>query len=254
MRAVTFDLWHTLFRLAPEAEDRYVARQEELLAGVLEAARPVHPLGPRPFIGAKDAARQAIAAAASRTGTGSPVADLAKVAAELAGREPDPGTWVRAIEALVELQPFEQVEGARTQLARLADEGYRIGVVSNLVGETAPSIRRVMERLDMARFVESWSFSEELPWAKPAPEIFWRTLEPLGVAPADAVHFGDLGSDIHGARAAGFRSAVLFTGAKKYGARYASLCRAHDPILPPPSHSLLSWADLPALLARIWAQ
>ncbi len=105
-----------------------------------------------------------------------------------------------------------------------------------------------MERLDLARFIDSWALSDELPWAKPSPEIFWKALEPLAVPPAEAVHIGDLGSDVQGARAAGFRGSVLFLGARAYGPRYASLCRTEDPIDPPPDYVLSSWDELPSLL------
>jgi len=252
--AVTIDIWHTLILLSPGAEDQYLVRQEATLAGIVESSPSLDPAGTtRSFATPEEAAREAFSAAAGRAGRGTPVIDLAREAARRAGRQPDPDRWLRAIEALVEAQPFEAVPGARAQLKRLSEEGYRTGVVSNLVGETGRSIRRVLDRLDLARFIESWALSEELPWAKPAPEIFWKALEPLGTAPRDAVHIGDLGADIHGARAAGFRCAVLFDGAREYGPLYARLCRAGDPINPPAERVLGRWDDLPHLLSTVFS-
>jgi FMN phosphatase YigB (HAD superfamily) len=252
LSAVTFDLWHTLIQLSPDGEDRYIEDQEATLAEIVGTSpRLVHP-GPGPLVEPNVAARLSLSAAMERQGRGSPIADLAREAARRAGREASVERWTRAVEALVDKAPFEEVPGAREQLRRLVDEGYRTAVVSNLVGETGRSMRRVLERLDMARFIDSWAFSEELPWAKPAPEIFWKALEPIATAPSEAVHFGDLGSDVYGARAAGFRCAVLFSGSRAYGTLYAALCRTEDPIVPPPERVLSSWDDLPPLLESLF--
>ncbi|NNN18047.1 MAG: HAD family hydrolase [Thermoplasmata archaeon] len=253
MAALTFDLWHTLIQLAPEAEDRYIGLQEATLAEILRTSPPAPGRGAERTMDPADAAHQAWSSALARKGQGAPISELARVAANHAGRRPEPERWVAAIDTLVEAQPFEEVPGARDQLRRLVDEGYRIAVVSNLVGESGRSMRRVLERLDMAPFIESWALSEELPWAKPAPEIFWKALEPIGTLPSDAVHFGDLGSDIHGARAAGFRCSVLFQGARNYGALYSALSHTEDRIDPPPERVLSSWKELPPLLEDLFS-
>jgi HAD superfamily hydrolase (TIGR01549 family) len=250
--AVTFDLWHTLILLAPAAEDRYIESQESILEEIVRSSPRLRHRAPGRVVDPAQAARLAFSAAIGQKGRGSAVGNLAVDAAYRAGREADPTRWVRALDALVDEQPFQAVPGARDQLRRLTDEGYRTAVVSNLVGETGGSMRRVMERLDLAQFIESWAFSDELPWAKPAPEIFWRALEPLATSPSEAVHIGDLGIDVHGARAAGFRCSVLFLGARAYGPRYASLCRAGDPIHPPPDRVLSSWNELPSLLDSVF--
>jgi HAD superfamily hydrolase (TIGR01549 family) len=253
LAAVTFDLWHTLIKLPPAVEDRYIESQEETLSVILEAAPSVGRSKRGPFVRPKEAAHLAFASAVGRNGQGSPVSALALYAADLAGRKANSELWVRSIEALVQEQPFEEVPGARSQLKRLKAEGYRTAVISNIVGETGKSVRKVMERLDMARFIDSWALSEELPWAKPSPEIFWKALEPLDTPPSDAVHIGDLGSDIYGARAAGFRSPVQFLGAREYGPLYATLCRTSDAIDPPPEHVITSWDELPPLLESLFS-
>jgi FMN phosphatase YigB (HAD superfamily) len=252
LAAVTFDLWHTLIQLSPAAEDRYIELQETTLAEILRQSPRIELPNDALILEPAEAARVTLSSAIGRKGEGSPIQQLARVAAMRAGREPRPDRWSQAVEALVADQPFEEVPEARAQLRRLVRQGYRTAVISNLVGEDGRSMRRVMERLDMARYIESWAFSEELPWAKPAPEIFWRALEPLGVVPSNAVHVGDLGSDVHGARAAGFRCAVQFRGARAYGSRYSALCRTDDPIDPPPDRVLSSWDELPRLLASLF--
>ncbi len=249
---VTLDVWHTLVKLAPAREDQYLARQEVALAEVVRSSPRVRRNGPDSAVDPGEAARLAFYAAYHRPGRGSPVVELARDAARRAGRTPRPRQWLRAVAASVAALPFEEVAGARSELQRLRHEGYRTAVVSNLVGETGVSMRAVLRRLDMDRFIESWAFSDELPWAKPAPQIFWRAIAPLGATPTEAVHVGDLGPDVQGARAAGFRGAVLFRGAKEYGPRYSEVCRTNAPIEPPPDLVLDSWKDFPRLLDSLF--
>jgi FMN phosphatase YigB (HAD superfamily) len=249
---VTLDVWHTLVKLAPAREDQYLQRQEAALAEVVGSSPRVRSNRPDPEVTPDEAARRAFYAANHRPGRGSPVVELVRDAARRAGRTPRPRQWLRAVEAYVAALPFEEVTGARSVLQRLRHEGYRTAVVSNLVGETGISMRAVLRKLDMDRFIESWAFSDELPWAKPAPQIFWHAIAPLDATPTEAVHVGDLGPDVQGARAAGFRGAVLFRGAKDYGARYSEVCRTNAPIEPPPDLVLDSWSDLPRLLDSLF--
>jgi len=249
---VTFDVWHTLVKLHPAEEDRYLARQEAALADVVRSSPRARRPGPDSGVTPDEAARLAFYAANHRPGRGSPVVELARDAARRAGRTARPRQWLRAVEAYVAALPFEGVAGARSELQRLRHQGYRTAVVSNLVGETGVSMRAVLRRLDMDRFIESWAFSDELPWAKPAPQIFWRAIAPLDTTPTEAVHVGDLGPDVQGARAAGFRGAVLFRGAKEYGRRYSEVCRTNAPIDPPPDLVLDLWSDFPRLLDSLF--
>lgn len=57
--------------------------------------------------------------------------------------------------------------------------------------------------------------SEEIGVSKPRPELFLRALEPLGVAPRDALMIGDgVNSDIRGANNAGIDACWLNPGGK----------------------------------------
>ncbi len=252
MPAVTFDVWHTLVRLAPAEEDRYLAWQEAKLAEIVRDSPRADPPAVRSPVDPNEAARLAFAAANRRHGIGAPVVGLALEASRLAGRKARPRAWIRCVEEHTDRLPFEATPGAPAELRRVASSGFRTAVVSNLIGETGRSMRRVLRRLGIDRSIEAWAFSDELPWAKPAPEIFWQALRPLRVSPAQAVHVGDLGLDIQGSRAAGFRSAILYRGGKTYGPRYAAACRAAEPIDPPADYELRSWSDLSPVLSALF--
>lgn len=251
VRTVTFDLWHTLVRLSPAEEDRYLQLQEAALVQLLEHSPVAGSRTPRERVSCRSAARWALEQASRRGSVGAPVTSIAMEAGRRAGRHVLPSVWVGAVEGLVDRTPFAEVPGAGRQLRWLRESGIRTAVVSNLVGETGRSMRRVLERLQLAPHIQAWALSEELPWAKPAPEIFWKALRAVRSSAAHAVHIGDLASDIVGARAAGYREAVWFQGAREYGTRYAELGRTNEPIEPPASRVLSDWDELPALLAEL---
>ena len=70
------------------------------------------------------------------------------------------------------------------------------------------SLRRQLERHGLLDYFDHWSFSDEVGWYKPAPQIFEHALAGLGVTePARAAHVGDLRrTDVAGARAHGLLS------------------------------------------------
>ena len=94
-------------------------------------------------------------------------------------------------------------------LKRLNDQGYRLGVISNL--------RRDMDQLcsdlQIAPYLDFCITSEEVGVEKPDPAIFVVALERAGVKAAEAVHVGDQPrSDLVGARGAGLHAVLLDRG------------------------------------------
>jgi FMN phosphatase YigB (HAD superfamily) len=227
VRAVTFDVWHTLLYLEPDDEDAYMTRQQELGRRYLEER-------PRRESGAMEpgaAFRRAFEESIRAADEGRSISSAAQLlrAAEWCGRTVDPAPYIEALEGLVAGLPLRPAPGVRAALAGLGELGFRVGVISNTVGEPGRALRRVCEREGIAPHVSGWSFSDELPWAKPAREIFHHGLEQLGATPDRAVHVGDGASDIEGARRAGYRGSVFFTGLRRYGALYRRFFAASDP-------------------------
>lgn len=105
------------------------------------------------------------------------------------------GRLTRMSLALTELQPgiYETVQTLRKQ-------GYRLGLVSN-----ADIIDiEAWGRSPLAGLFDSVIFSCSVRFAKPAPEIYLRALEELGVTAEDAVFVGDGGDhELDGAKAVG---------------------------------------------------
>lgn len=110
---------------------------------------------------------------------------------------------------------FDWVDGAREVLEELRGEGYRLGLVSNLT----TAYKRTSQRLGIEELVDQVAYSCDVGAIKPAPGLFRAALDPLQVAPHDAVMVGDTyEADILGARRAGLK-AILVDAVEDGGVR-----------------------------------
>jgi FMN phosphatase YigB (HAD superfamily) len=249
-RALTLDLWHTLVYLDPAAEETYMREQIALATGLLEAApttdgaaRSTPPELRRAF-----EAVYAEAVAASQRGVSVPPARQIEEAGRRTGRAPDPREYVAGLAGLVGRTEFRPAAGALEVLRELADDGWALGIISNTVGEPGASLRPVLHRFGFDRVVRSTTFSDEHPWTKPAPELFRQSLRALGVPPERAVHIGYGWVDIEGARRAGYRAGILFTGLQEYGAKYRELFLPPDWSAPLTPYRVRRWDEVPKMV------
>lgn len=253
MAAVTIDLWHTLMYLPPAAEEAYMAHQLALGTEVLRRA-PLRPNAPRltdDELGRAFEKAYVDAVARSAEGrTVTPAEQLAQAAAAT-GRDADPREYLAGLEAEVARTPFLRAPGSLELLAELRRRGYRLGVISNTVGEPGAFLRPVVEAMGFNRYVETYVFSDEQPWTKPAPEIFRLALSRLAESPPSAVHVGDAWSDLEGARRAGYRAAVLFTGLHSYGESYRRLFLSDEPGTPPAPYHADRLEDVGPIIERL---
>lgn len=100
--------------------------------------------------------------------------------------------------------------GAREVLAALRKRGLRLALICNTGRTPGKMLRLVLDRLNIGPFLSVLTFSDEVGWRKPHPDIFLRTLMALGVAPGEAAHVGDdVTTDVAGARGIGMRAIHL---------------------------------------------
>jgi len=131
--------------------------------------------------------------------------------------------------------------GAAAAVAALAARGLALAVVSNTMRTPGSVLRAVLARGGLLAPFATLTFSDECGVRKPAPEIFARTLERIGVAPADAVHVGDDPVlDVEGARDAGMRVIQVVPGG-----------RATGPVKP--DAAIATLGELPDALAGLGA-
>ncbi|AZG44960.1 Phosphatase [Gordonia insulae] len=107
-------------------------------------------------------------------------------AEQLYGRVLDPHSW----------QIFPDTEAV---LRGLRVAGIPVGVVSNI----AFDLREVLALHGITDIVDAYALSFEVGAIKPDPRIFHAALDPLGVAPRDALMIGDSDEADGGSRAIG---------------------------------------------------
>lgn len=127
---------------------------------------------------------------------------------------------------VLELEPF---------FARLAAEGYRLGVVTN--DAEAPA-RAHMEDYGLLPHLDFLAGFDSGHGAKPDPGPLLAFAAHTGVAPEHTVMIGDSHFDLQAARAAGMRAVGVLTGA----ATEVELAPLADVVLPDISH-LTGWLD-----------
>ncbi len=102
--------------------------------------------------------------------------------------------------------PLALYPDAEPTLARLKEEGFTLGLISNAPADT----KRVVEALGLSRYLDPVVISGVVGYTKPHPEIFRIALRGAGVAPGESVHVGDLyEADVVGARSAGIEGILI---------------------------------------------
>jgi putative hydrolase of the HAD superfamily len=243
IRAVTLDLWGTLFLDGPGSDERYrsqrVTGMQAVLAGVGIAVAPAELerayaatgrwLGSLWQVNRDVSVREHV------------VALLEAVDPALSDRLSDEpmAALIRAYASPALVAPPAIDPGARVALETLAAEGVVLAVVSNTMRTPGEVVRQVLAQSELLPLFQVLTFSDECGIRKPAPAIFRRTLEALGVPPEDAVHVGDDPVlDVEGARDAGMRVIQATPDG-----------RATAPVKP--DAVIRQLGDLPAALGRI---
>lgn len=87
---------------------------------------------------------------------------------------------------LILQQPI--LPGVEALLETARSKGIRLGVASN---STHPHVDGHLARLGLAKHFSATSCREDVPNAKPAPDVYLLACERLGVSPGEAVAFED---------------------------------------------------------------
>ncbi|GBD37273.1 Phosphoglycolate phosphatase [bacterium HR36] len=125
--------------------------------------------------------------------------------------------------------------GAAEAVAQLAQVGVKLAVCSN---KPVSFTRRLLDHFLPIGSIAVVLGPEDVPRAKPAPDMLVEALRRLQVAPAHAVYVGDMDVDIETARQAGVRIIAVATGAQSA----AYLAAAH------PDGMIASLTELPDYL------
>lgn len=208
IRAVTLDLWGTLFLDGPASDDRY---KRQRLAGIQAALAGVGITVPSAELDRGYAAAARWLGDLWQMNRDVPVREyvvalLKAVDAALPGRL-NAETMAALISAYASpalMVPPAVDPGARVALETLATEGARLAIISNTMRTPGEVVRQVLDKAGLLPLFRVLTFSDECGIRKPASAIFFRTLKDLDVPPEAAVHVGDDAIlDVEGARDAG---------------------------------------------------
>ena len=96
---------------------------------------------------------------------------------------------------------------------------YRMGVVSDAIFSPGRALRQLLAHYDILKYFETFIFSDEIGRSKPNSKLFNAAAKDLGVEPYEIVHIGDRElKDIEGSHIVGAR-AVLCTVVKDRGSK-----------------------------------
>ena len=130
------------------------------------------------------------------------------------------------------------VEVIRTLWAR----GYKLGIISNLIGEE--EIPNWLREDRLEQYFDAVVLSSVCHIRKPDPKMYWMGCEQLGLRPEECVSVADnLNRDITGAKAAGIGANILFISPEKLAKKTITDENCPDYIV----HKFLDILDLPIL-------
>lgn len=241
-RFVTFDFWQTLVEDSPSNLARQRRRRLEALARILRRAgcalgapeveaayeRSEHVLHERFWSRDRDPL------------IGEQVQLVLDIASPGVGARLDPALLEEAVTGYSDPVlhfPPDLHPGAAEAVRGLAERGIALGIVSNTGRTPGIVLRQILERHDLLRHFSVISYSDEVGYRKPDPEIFRLTLAGLGAEARQAAHVGDNPiADVTGAQGAGMRGVHLAAGGR-----------------PPAAHADVVVTDLRDLVARLLA-
>jgi beta-phosphoglucomutase len=138
------------------------------------------------------------------------------------------------LEFIREISPADVLPGARALLEEIRAAGLK-----SALGSASKNASEVLERLGIARLLDSVSDGNSVERQKPAPDIFLHAAAQLGLPPRECVVVEDAAAGIEAAQAGGFWALGLGPQAR--------VAKAHR-ILP--SLENVRLADLLAMFAR----
>ena len=106
------------------------------------------------------------------------------------------------------------VDGGEEVLRTLHERGYKLGIISNIIGEN--EVPDWLEEEELDQCFSAVILSSVCHQRKPSPDIYLTACKALGVAPEDCVSVADnIKRDIPGAKKAGIGCNIIFDSPEK---------------------------------------
>jgi putative hydrolase of the HAD superfamily len=205
VRAITFDFWSTLFRIANSPP-----RQKIRIDALTDATGTSHG---RAADALREVSRVFMRHHIEEQRTLQPH-DAVRVAGDFLGVPVPPEKVDSVAEAFgtaILMHSPVPIDGA-LDAVRAAAEHVPVGLVSDTGLSPGSSLKELLRRNGFLEYFKVLVFSDEVGVAKPQRPMFETAARAMGVAPSELFHLGDLEiTDIAGARNVG-ASAALFAG------------------------------------------
>lgn len=134
------------------------------------------------------------------------------------------------------------VEGGVEVIRTLRERGYKLGIISNLIGEE--EIPNWLREDGLDQYFDAVVLSSVCHIRKPDPQMYLMGCEELGLRPEQCASVADnLNRDITGAKAAGIGANILFISPEKLAKKTITDENRPDFIV----HRFLDILDLPIL-------
>lgn len=101
------------------------------------------------------------------------------------------------------VKPYPEVNGALSYISR---KGIRMSIATSMGTDL---LDHVVHSVGFDSFMSCWVSSSQVKNAKPAPDVFLRAMELMGVDPVDCLVVGDREYDIMAGKGAGSRTALV---------------------------------------------
>ncbi len=220
VKAITFDLWDTLFVDDSDEPKRAAQglrpKSEERPYCVYEALRRHQDISYERVLLAHKVATAAFNKVWHDQHVTWAVSDRLSVllkGLEVSLPENELTELVRYLEDMeVVIQP-DPIPGGKEALAELKQH-YKLAIISDAIYSPGRALRELLRGAGLLEFFDVFIFSDEMGFSKPDPRVFTTAAEQLGVPVESIVHIGDRNhNDVKGPHKLGAR-AVLFTAAR----------------------------------------
>ncbi len=223
IKAITFDLWDTVFINDSDEPKRKAAgwppkqvERRQLVKKFVEKRSSVSMKLVHAVYNAADAAFKKVWYEQHKTWSVQERLDIIFKGIGIKLPDSDMKVLVRLHEEMeLEFRP-DFIPGVHKAIKSLHQK-YKLGVISDTIFSPSRALRNLLEGEDLLKYFDVLIFSDEIGCSKPEPDIFEEACNRLGVRFRELVHIGDReNNDIIGPRDIGIRS-VLCTAAVDRG-------------------------------------
>lgn len=205
LKAITFDLWNTIFDVIDYTEERidFLAQfltkngfscDKELIRGAYLSALKFFTdtwKNEQRYISAGERVEHTLGA----LGIELPITSKKVI--------------VKEFEEIVLNNPPQLIDGV-AGVIKLLHENYKLGLICDSGMSPGKILRNILKIHKILKYFSCTIFSDEIGYTKPNPIIFKKALEELDVKPAEVMHVGDLlRTDVAGAKAVGMKAVWL---------------------------------------------